>query len=316
MLLTFGLFETAADVHAAIRDLDQAGFGAGKPWLLTRNLEADTGEQDERRTTVARALVELDLADSACYFDTTGLVVIPEEGAYLVAGWPIWALTSVATEGEPGRTELCRALIGIGCGTEEAGFLEGRLQAGTMLLGVADSDEERLEAVREIFADQQAIHVGAAEIPAESWKRWNAAGAPKPDATATGKTVILDFSFLVVLSGEDAARQHELIGQTLLDQDQAEIGTISAIVIDRKAADDARPEYIVVENGGFLGVGRHEYAIPFGLIEVESQPSRYLARLTRDVLENAPAFDSKLPISRREEQSICGYYGTIPYWDK
>lgn len=316
MLLTFGLFETAADVHAATRALIKLGIDSGDLWLIVRDLEADTGEQDDRRTTIARVLVALDLAGAARHLKTTGLVVFPEEGTYLVGGWPVRELAARAAAERPrDQTELCRILIGAGCASEEAGFLDGRLQAGTILLGVSGGDEARLKAAREIFTDQQAIHVGATMMPDETWQRWNATGLPKPGASGAGEAVVLDFSSLQVL-GPDDAINNEMIGQTLFDRDAAEVGTVSAIVADPGDADDPQPVYIVVQNGGFLGVGRNEYVVPLELIEAGSGSQRYRARMTRDVLENAPAFDAELPISRREELLICGYYGTAPYWEQ
>ncbi|CAN5744466.1 hypothetical protein BH23CHL2_BH23CHL2_11610 [soil metagenome] len=317
MLLTFGLFETAADVQAATNDLVKSGLDPSSLWLIVRDLEADTGEQDDRRTTIARLLVALDLAGIARHFRSTGLVVFPKEGAYLVAGWPVRELTARASvDGASDQTELCRILVGAGCEAEEAGFLDGRLQAGTLLLGVAADDEERLETAREIFADQQAIHVGTATMPTGAWQRWNAASAPKPDTSSAGEAVVLDFSSLLVVGPDDDSGDIRMIGQTLFDRDEAEVGAVSAIVIDPEDGNSSKPVYIVVRNGGFLGVGRHEYVIPFEMIDAEPGTEHFRARMTRDLLENAPAYDAELPISRREELLICGYYGTAPYWEQ
>lgn len=316
MLLTFGLFETAADVHAATRELIRADFDSSNLWLVARDLQSDKGDQNDRRTTIAQVIVALDLAAAARHFDTTGLVVIPEEGTFLAAGWPALTLTRVATGSYGEQAGLCRILTGIGCTSDEAGFLDGRLKAGTLLLGIADGEEERLKAAHEILADHQAIHVGAATTSDDDWLHQNSEAAPKLEVDVTSDTVILDFSALMVTEQDNDDCDHDMIGRVLVDQHDDEIGVVSAIVVDLKETDDRRPKYIVVQNGGFLGVGRNEYVVPFEMIEHEPDTGYYRAKLNRDVLENAPAFDPEMPLSRREEQTICGYYGTSPYWDR
>lgn len=313
MLLTFGLFETPADVRAAVGDLAKAGFRPDSLSLLARDLESDTADQGERRTTIAQVIDALDLVPAAIHFDALALLVIPEEGIFLTAGWPARELARLQCGDEPEHSQLGRFLTGIGCASEEAGFLGGRLEAGTLLLGVEVADEERQEAAREIFTEQQAIHVGDAALPAAPEGQLPA-DVPLPDDGVIGDAVVLDVATLLVL-GEDGPDTGKLMGRPLFDEAGAEIGTITGVAIDPRSPAGSAPAYVIVERGGFLGMGSSEYALPAELV-VAAGDDGYRAQLSLDVLENAPAFDARLPISRREEVAICGYYGTVPYWER
>lgn len=313
MLLTFGLFETAADVRAAISDLAKAGFRPESLTLVARDHESDTAEQSDRRTTVAQVIDGLDLAPSAIYFDTLALIVIPEEGIFLMGGWPARELTRISYGEEPEQTQLGRFLMGIGCASEEANFLGSRLEAGVLLLGVEADDDERLDAAREIFTEQQAIHLGEAALPAPQEGQLPA-DVPIPNASVIGDAIVLDVVTLLVL-GDGVPDDSKLIGRQLIDESGAEIGEITAVAVDPRHPRDLAPAYVIVQRGGFLGMGSNEYVIPAELIEAAPDGS-YRASLALDALENAPAFDSRLPISRREELAICGYYGTVPYWEQ
>lgn len=314
MLLTFGLFETAADVCSTLDDLSNAGFAPNSFSLAARDVEGDRGEQSDRRMTIAQVLDALELTPAATRLDTLALIVIPEEGTFLTAGRLAREVARLSVDNQARQSQLERFLMVLGCAGEEATFLGGRLQAGSLFVGVEDGDEKRLAAARDIFTEQQAIHVGDAAMP-EIDGPDGASDIPLPDACVISDAVVLDVSNLRVLNGDKSNSRNEMLGRQLVDEAGAEIGPITGIVVDPHVIGYGAPAYIVVQHGGFLGVGRQEYVIPIELIHDAPGTGGFRARLELDVLENAPAFDARLPISRREEMSICGYYGTVPYWE-
>ena len=70
--------------------------------------------------------------------------------------------------------------------------------------------------------------------------------------------------------------------------------------------------YVVVGFGGVLGLGRHHVAVPADQIALDTPPLR--VNIDRDVLHRAPPYDPDAPFSLREEQAVCAYFGTKPYW--
>jgi hypothetical protein len=50
-------------------------------------------------------------------------------------------------------------------------------------------------------------------------------------------------------------------------------------------------EYVVIEFGGFLGIGEKFFAVPFKLLQVDSVKEVCILDQEKEVLENAPGFD-------------------------
>ena len=69
---------------------------------------------------------------------------------------------------------------------------------------------------------------------------------------------------------------------------------------------------VVVGFGGLLGIGRRLAAVPVEHVTISADPATI--GVTRDVLQDAPAFVDGAPFSRREEQVVCAYFGCTPYW--
>jgi hypothetical protein len=50
-------------------------------------------------------------------------------------------------------------------------------------------------------------------------------------------------------------------------------------------------DYIIIEFGGFLGIGIKYFAIPFRLLRVDAKNKRFLFSQAKSTLEGAPGFD-------------------------
>lgn len=66
------------------------------------------------------------------------------------------------------------------------------------------------------------------------------------------------------------------------------LGEIKEIMLDLESG---KIDYIVVEFGGFLGLGVKYFAIPFRLLKLDAANRRFVFDQTREVLEKAPGFD-------------------------
>jgi hypothetical protein len=312
MPLTYALFESAADLRATVNALRKTGVERSSLSFIGRDLESDIGEQDDRRMTIAQVLQALDLGPVAMHLDPFALVVVPEGGTFLTAGWSARHLGSENSDSCSDRRGIHDLLGTLGHSDEEAEFLNRRLQAGVLFLGVSNPDENSLARAREIFADQQAVYVGVIESESTA-SGWDEVAIPRPNSAVLGELIIVDVSASILDSDEGNSR-NALVGATLVDEESNEIGTITATISDPEREPGEAPAYVVVEHGGFLGVRQSLHVLPSELVE-EQDSGSYRVRCNVEVIENGPAFDAHLPFSRREEQAVCAYYGTKPHWE-
>jgi sporulation protein YlmC with PRC-barrel domain len=79
-----------------------------------------------------------------------------------------------------------------------------------------------------------------------------------------------------------------IIGDKVLNPDKDQLGKIKDIMID---ITNGKIEYIVIELGGFLGMGEKYFAIPFALLKVDTIEEGFVLNQSKDTLTNAPGFD-------------------------
>jgi sporulation protein YlmC with PRC-barrel domain len=88
-----------------------------------------------------------------------------------------------------------------------------------------------------------------------------------------------------VTTGWSARRQ--VLGQTVYNDGGDRIGKVDDIIV----APDKAVSYAIIGAGGFLGVGRHDVAIPVSQIKQQSDGKFLLAGATRDALKAMPPFE-------------------------
>lgn len=79
-----------------------------------------------------------------------------------------------------------------------------------------------------------------------------------------------------------------IIGDHVHNYDDQHLGTIKDIMINLRGGSI---EYIVIELGGFLGIGEKYFAIPFNLLKVNAKNNSFTLNQSKEVLSNAPGFD-------------------------
>ena len=66
------------------------------------------------------------------------------------------------------------------------------------------------------------------------------------------------------------------------------MGGIKDIMID---LDSGRIEYVIIELGGFLGIGEKYFAIPYSYLKVDVKNESFVLDQELETLKNAPGFD-------------------------
>ena len=88
-----------------------------------------------------------------------------------------------------------------------------------------------------------------------------------------------------VTTGWSAKRQ--VLGKTIYNDSGDGIGKVDDIIV----APDKAVSYVIIGAGGFLGVGRHDVAIPVGQLKQQSDGKFVLAGATKDALKAMPPFE-------------------------
>jgi sporulation protein YlmC with PRC-barrel domain len=133
------------------------------------------------------------------------------------------------------------------------------------------------------------------------------------------------------MTGENHAGKHpnkpahfltasSVIGDKVYNHLDEDLGDIKEIMLD---ISNGSVEYVVLEYGGFLGMGSKFFAIPFGAFEIDTKRHAFILRQTKDVLEKAPGFDKDhWPETNVHSLSESGVYwgdfmgsntGSVPY---
>lgn len=105
-----------------------------------------------------------------------------------------------------------------------------------------------------------------------------------------------------------------LIGNNVRNSDGDSLGEIEEIMLDRS---DGRVAYAVLSFGGFLGVGDKLFAVPWQVLEIDTENHEFILDVPKDRLKEAPGFDKDdWPSSadRSFMDEVYGYYEVKPYY--
>jgi hypothetical protein len=97
-----------------------------------------------------------------------------------------------------------------------------------------------------------------------------------------------------------------IIGDKVRNGQDENMGVIKDIMIDITTG---KIDYVVIEFGGFLGIGIKYFAIPFGMLQVDASTKTFLFNQKKEMLENAPGFDMEhWPDTNVHFEEIHGYW--------
>jgi hypothetical protein len=110
-----------------------------------------------------------------------------------------------------------------------------------------------------------------------------------------------DMKFLEEQKEAQFLAADEVIGQTVVNQGDEEVGEIADLVMDP----DQKLVGVVLSVGGFLGIGEKWVAVPVDSIQFPSdeQPARLLVEVSKEQLENAPDFVTRDTVEAEQAAS-------------
>ncbi len=79
-----------------------------------------------------------------------------------------------------------------------------------------------------------------------------------------------------------------IIGDKIYNTANENLGEIRELMLNMA---DGTIEYVVIEFGGFLGIGEKLFAVPFKALHLDTSRHAFFLSQTKEVLENAPGFD-------------------------
>jgi sporulation protein YlmC with PRC-barrel domain len=130
-----------------------------------------------------------------------------------------------------------------------------------------------------------------------------AANAPAADTTTdTTQTSAIDKSALTEMPVGDI-RSEDLVGTTVYGADDVKVGEIGDIAL----AADKKVDAVIVDVGGFLGIGEKEVAVGMDNLKfmTDKDGKKYLyTSFTKDQLEKQAAYDKGSYAQKRDEQRM------------
>jgi sporulation protein YlmC with PRC-barrel domain len=91
------------------------------------------------------------------------------------------------------------------------------------------------------------------------------------------------------------------------------VGEIDHLIIDKGSG---RVSYAVMTFGGFLGLGKNHYPIPWSALNYDTEKGGYRTSITENQLRDAPEYRDDAWEDRDWERKTHEYYRVQPYWDR
>lgn len=123
-----------------------------------------------------------------------------------------------------------------------------------------------------------------------------------PDA---GKLVKLSSTVETVSMSDEDVR-----GRTVRDKDGVKIGSVHDLLID---PDLNKVRFLLVESGGFLGIGETKSFIPVDVVTQVTEDEVTIDQ-SKDTVAAAPGYDPTLVNDRSFHESVYSHYGSSPFW--
>ena len=100
-----------------------------------------------------------------------------------------------------------------------------------------------------------------------------------------------------------------VIGDKIENKVGEHLGKIKDIMIDVR---DGNVQYVVIEFGGFLGIGEKYFAVPFTELELKASKEEFILNRDKSFLEKAPGFDrDHWPLTNSHLNDVQAYWGSF-----
>ena len=106
-----------------------------------------------------------------------------------------------------------------------------------------------------------------------------------------------------------------LIGDKIFNNLNEELGEVNNFMLN---IHKGTIEYVVIEFGGFLGMGKKLFAVPFGTLLLDVNRQAFVLGVKRDVLKNAPGFDKEHwpETNSHVLQSVSDYWASVDEFEE
>jgi sporulation protein YlmC with PRC-barrel domain len=101
-------------------------------------------------------------------------------------------------------------------------------------------------------------------------------------------------------------------GTSVYDGSHAEVGAVDDLIVDTVTGN---VRYAVLSFGGFLGLGKNVYVVPWTALRWDSELDGYVTGITEDQLKSSPDVDPLSLRNRETENRLHENYGAPGYWD-
>ena len=101
-------------------------------------------------------------------------------------------------------------------------------------------------------------------------------------------------------------------GTSVYDGAHAEIGAVDDLIVDTVTG---KVRYAVLSFGGFLGIGKNLYVVPWTALRWDSELDGYVTGITEEQLKSSPDVDPLSLGNRETESRLHENYGAPSYWD-
>jgi hypothetical protein len=89
------------------------------------------------------------------------------------------------------------------------------------------------------------------------------------------------------------------------------VGSVHAFMVHKASG---RTTHAVLSLGGFLGMGRSFYPIPFGLLNYDASKDIYVVTVDRRILEGGPSWANNAPhFDQAYADRVGSYYGVSSF---
>ncbi len=91
------------------------------------------------------------------------------------------------------------------------------------------------------------------------------------------------------------------------------LGEVRDVMLDKRSG---RVAYAIMAFGGFAGLGRNYFPLPWSTLHYDTAKEGYVVDLSKDLLKAAPNYAAEeMPTwDRTYESRIHDYYKVPPYW--
>lgn len=102
-------------------------------------------------------------------------------------------------------------------------------------------------------------------------------------------------------------------GTAVYNRQGERLGSVSNFMVDKISGN---VEYAVLSFGGFLGMGKEHYPLPWSMLNYDTTQGGYVVDLDKSLLDNAPRYgvDEEPVYDRDYGRRVYDHYGvTYPY---